>query len=227
MGQGREKCEYFAEAIKRRTAYERRSSEKLRPKTHHCRFLMAAACSPSNSHPFYPVFRLSKRGTRAARPRRSAYNGSAGLPARAISLSRVAPGALIVWTGAIAALVTAGTELRDASISTEKRLHHAYCLSAIRKLLPQRECRLSLRESSATFAERKATVYLAAALLCLSGCTSFSDYVHNGFKVGPEYSGAKAAVAPKWIDAADALSAARPPTSAAGGASSTIRCLTT
>jgi NodT family efflux transporter outer membrane factor (OMF) lipoprotein len=44
---------------------------------------------------------------------------------------------------------------------------------------------------------------VAAAVLCLSGCTSFSDYVHNGFKVGPEYTTAKAAVAPQWIDAAD------------------------
>jgi NodT family efflux transporter outer membrane factor (OMF) lipoprotein len=46
-------------------------------------------------------------------------------------------------------------------------------------------------------------LYLAAAAFCLSGCTSFSDYVHNGFKVGPEYTGAKAAVAPQWMDASD------------------------
>ena len=44
---------------------------------------------------------------------------------------------------------------------------------------------------------------VAAAALCLSGCTSFSDYVHHGFKVGPEYTGAKAAVAPGWIDSTD------------------------
>ena len=44
---------------------------------------------------------------------------------------------------------------------------------------------------------------LAAALLCLSGCTGFSDYVHNGFKVGPDYTAARAAVAPQWIDASD------------------------
>ncbi len=44
---------------------------------------------------------------------------------------------------------------------------------------------------------------LATAALCLCGCTSFSDYVHQGFKVGPEYTAAKAAVAPKWIDADD------------------------
>ena len=44
---------------------------------------------------------------------------------------------------------------------------------------------------------------LVTAALCLSGCTSFSDYVHHGFKVGPEYCGAKAAVAPGWVDAAD------------------------
>ena len=42
-----------------------------------------------------------------------------------------------------------------------------------------------------------------AAVLCLSGCTSLSDYVHNGFKVGPNYCGAKAAVAPGWIDSTD------------------------
>ena len=44
---------------------------------------------------------------------------------------------------------------------------------------------------------------LAAIALCLSGCTSLTDYVHHGFKVGPEYCPAKAAVAPQWIDAAD------------------------
>ena len=44
---------------------------------------------------------------------------------------------------------------------------------------------------------------LLAAALCLSGCTSFSDYIHQGFKVGPDYHGAKAAVAPGWIDSTD------------------------
>ena len=44
---------------------------------------------------------------------------------------------------------------------------------------------------------------LATAALCLGGCTSFSDYVQHGFKVGPEFSPPKAAVAPQWIDAAD------------------------
>ncbi len=50
--------------------------------------------------------------------------------------------------------------------------------------------------------------YRHSILLCLaafaSGCTSLPEYVHNGFKVGPEYCGAKAEVAPQWIDAADA-----------------------
>jgi NodT family efflux transporter outer membrane factor (OMF) lipoprotein len=47
--------------------------------------------------------------------------------------------------------------------------------------------------------------YALAALLALalSGCTSFRDYVHNGFKVGPNYCTPPAAVAPQWIDAAD------------------------
>ena len=53
-------------------------------------------------------------------------------------------------------------------------------------------------------ATRRACLFcLAAAALCLGGCTSFSDYVQHGFKVGPEYSPAKAAVAPQWIDSAD------------------------
>jgi NodT family efflux transporter outer membrane factor (OMF) lipoprotein len=44
---------------------------------------------------------------------------------------------------------------------------------------------------------------LALAAGCLSGCTSPSEYIHNGFMVGPNYTGAKAAVAPQWIDAGD------------------------
>ncbi len=53
-------------------------------------------------------------------------------------------------------------------------------------------------------AYRRATLLcLAAAALCLNGCTSFSDYVHHEFKVGPEYSPATADVAPQWIDASD------------------------
>jgi NodT family efflux transporter outer membrane factor (OMF) lipoprotein len=37
----------------------------------------------------------------------------------------------------------------------------------------------------------------------LMGCTSLSEYVHNGFKVGPNYGKPPASVAPRWIDAAD------------------------
>jgi len=40
-------------------------------------------------------------------------------------------------------------------------------------------------------------------LPCLAGCTSFSDYIHNGFKVGPNYGRPPAPVAEDWIDAAD------------------------
>ena len=52
-------------------------------------------------------------------------------------------------------------------------------------------------------AGRPALAILAAAILGLGGCTSLSDYVHNGFKVGPNYSPACAAVAGNWIDASD------------------------
>lgn len=37
----------------------------------------------------------------------------------------------------------------------------------------------------------------------LSGCTSLSEYIHNGLKVGPNYSQPSAQVAPHWIDDAD------------------------
>jgi len=38
---------------------------------------------------------------------------------------------------------------------------------------------------------------------CLSGCTSFGEYVRNGFKVGPNYGRPPAPVAKDWIDAGD------------------------
>ncbi len=46
----------------------------------------------------------------------------------------------------------------------------------------------------------RATV-LAAALV--TGCTPWSEYVHNGFKVGPNYGRPAAPVARDWIDAND------------------------
>ncbi|MHB1038300.1 MAG: efflux transporter outer membrane subunit [Pirellulales bacterium] len=44
---------------------------------------------------------------------------------------------------------------------------------------------------------------VSAAAVALSGCTSFSEYLHNGFKVGHDYRRPSAAVAPHWIDEAD------------------------
>lgn len=42
------------------------------------------------------------------------------------------------------------------------------------------------------------------AVLCSAGCTtSLREYVHNGFKVGPNYCPPAAAVADRWIDAED------------------------
>src|SRR5437588_8628514 len=37
----------------------------------------------------------------------------------------------------------------------------------------------------------------------LCGCTPLTEYIHNGFKVGPNYGKPPAPVAPTWIDAAD------------------------
>ncbi len=48
-----------------------------------------------------------------------------------------------------------------------------------------------------------ATVAASVLALSLSGCTSLPDYIHNGFKVGPNYCKPPAPVAKHWIDAAD------------------------
>jgi NodT family efflux transporter outer membrane factor (OMF) lipoprotein len=46
-------------------------------------------------------------------------------------------------------------------------------------------------------------VMLALVLLAPCGCTSLSEYVHNGFKVGPNYTPPPAPVANDWIDVGD------------------------
>jgi NodT family efflux transporter outer membrane factor (OMF) lipoprotein len=64
------------------------------------------------------------------------------------------------------------------------------------------ELRSSIRQRS--LARRLRTSFVL--MLCASqlvGCTSFSEYVHNGFKVGPNYGRPPAPVEPDWIDAAD------------------------
>ena len=44
---------------------------------------------------------------------------------------------------------------------------------------------------------------VAVLVVSLTGCTSLHDYLHNGFKVGPNYCPPDAPVAEHWIDAAD------------------------
>lgn len=44
---------------------------------------------------------------------------------------------------------------------------------------------------------------LAISSVLLGGCTTFSEYVHNGFKVGPNYATPPAPVKAAWIDATD------------------------
>ncbi len=43
----------------------------------------------------------------------------------------------------------------------------------------------------------------AALLITLNGCTSWSEYFHNGFKVGPNYRKPSAPVERNWIEAND------------------------
>jgi NodT family efflux transporter outer membrane factor (OMF) lipoprotein len=51
---------------------------------------------------------------------------------------------------------------------------------------------------------------LVAALLSASGCTTLREYIHNGFKVGPNYGRPPAPVAQKWIDADDVRVSCQP-----------------
>jgi NodT family efflux transporter outer membrane factor (OMF) lipoprotein len=46
-------------------------------------------------------------------------------------------------------------------------------------------------------------VAVLGGTLVLTGCTTLSDFVHNGFKVGPNYERPPAPLAPEWIDAAN------------------------
>ncbi len=64
---------------------------------------------------------------------------------------------------------------------------------------------------------------LAVAVIAL-GCTGPREYVHNGFKVGPNYCQPAAPVADTWIDANDQRVRKKRSISAAGGASSTTPC---
>jgi NodT family efflux transporter outer membrane factor (OMF) lipoprotein len=47
------------------------------------------------------------------------------------------------------------------------------------------------------------TGLLVALAMCCCGCTPLKEYVHNGFKVGPNYRTPDAPVASNWIDASD------------------------
>ncbi len=52
---------------------------------------------------------------------------------------------------------------------------------------------------------RKLLALLQVGLLvAVAGCTSLSQYVHNGFKVGPNHATPAAAVADDWLDSSDA-----------------------
>jgi NodT family efflux transporter outer membrane factor (OMF) lipoprotein len=50
---------------------------------------------------------------------------------------------------------------------------------------------------------RSLAAAIAAGALSLSGCTTLSEYIDNGFKVGPNYGRPPAPVAQHWIDAND------------------------
>ena len=62
---------------------------------------------------------------------------------------------------------------------------------------------LAPRSKRRTHRVARAWLVLALVLPQLTGCTSFSEYISNGFKVGPNYGRPPAPVETDWIDAAD------------------------
>jgi NodT family efflux transporter outer membrane factor (OMF) lipoprotein len=61
---------------------------------------------------------------------------------------------------------------------------------------------LSARSRSSTGAGGRLALIRVASLFLIftSGCTGVSEYIHNGFKVGPNYHKPPAPVASEWID---------------------------
>jgi NodT family efflux transporter outer membrane factor (OMF) lipoprotein len=58
---------------------------------------------------------------------------------------------------------------------------------------------------------RAVVVILGVAVLASAGCTSLSEWWHNGLKVGPNYKKPPAATAPEWIEAkSSAINTASP-----------------
>ena len=81
----------------------------------------------------------------------------------------------------------------------------------VRDALPLRPPRLSFSGALKTptiwgrwrTRSRVCLVVVMGISVILSGCTSFQEYVHNGFKVGPNYTTPPAQTAADWIDAND------------------------
>jgi hypothetical protein len=79
-------------------------------------------------------------------------------------------------------MVSVGPPAPGRGKSTERR-------AARGRACPPRAVRSRLRLGS-----------LGLALLLGGGCTPLMEFVHNGFKVGPNYQRPPAPLAPAWID---------------------------
>jgi len=63
--------------------------------------------------------------------------------------------------------------------------------------------RRTVRSPMSRYVLRGSGLLAAFLLIVCTGCTSWRDYLHNGFKVGPNYHRPNATVAQHWIDAGD------------------------
>ena len=61
-----------------------------------------------------------------------------------------------------------------------------------------------------------ATILVGTAVMCIAGCaTPLSQWVRNGFKVGPNYERPPAPVSPEWVEQGDSRVKNDPPTDCA------------
>ena len=91
---------------------------------------------------------------------------------------------------------------RDGLIRLHARLFVKHCSKGPDMWRRSDKLRVERRPRRRRWGAWLATAFAGAAL-SVSGCTSLSDYVDNGFKVGPNYKRPPAPVAEHWIDSED------------------------
>ena len=145
------------------------------------------------------------------------------MPVGTTAISRPLPVLLLFPDLPVRSIVQADTRFPAVSVDAAADVPNSRAQSGTVVSVDRAVAKAMLR----TFRPGWTALAAAAAMACLLvGCTSLQDYVHNGFKVGPNYRKPPALVAPAWVDASDLRVRTNSQDLAAGGRSSTIPCST-